>query len=258
MVLLTLFFLGILFMALVSASLAKEAITLKSKRYICQIRVDYGQKDSTIVSIQTRRKKNDPLQKSSVRFPGFVEIKGVLDFCGPNSGALIAIYRNGSRGFMRYEVFNIDPRTAKLRKIPGLSREIPDGGIVPDVGGFFVFSGVRYSVAYFQDGHVVEKKPLGAIARKDLPAVIFSLQGDGEIETYPPDLSTSGVRVSNGQRLYFLRNDLREPLEEIRCEGLAMELPPDEPFARTFPTKGRGMIFMEIERKIIKIPLTVE
>ena len=259
LVLSVLFLLGILFMAFTSASVAEEAITLKSKRFFCKLQANYNQKDnSTVVTIQAQRNKQDFSRKSSVRFPGFVQIKGIKNFCGPDSGALVVIYRGGSRGFMRYEVYSIDARTAKLTKIPGLSREIPDGVIVPDDGGFFVFSGVRYSTAYYKEGFVVEEKPLATVVKKDVPTVIFSLRGDGEIETFPSDLSAKGIQIRKGQKLYFLRNDFYEPLEDIRCEDLAMELPLDEPCVRTFPDAGKGIITVEVERNIIKIPLTVE
>jgi hypothetical protein len=241
------------------SSAAEKPIILEWGRNHYYVRANYDQqKKETLVSIKMRKSERYDREKSSVSFSGFVEAKAVKNFCGSGLDAVVLIFRDGSGGNMRYEIYKVNPRAAKLIKIPDPSREIPAGEIVADNGGFFVFSGVRYSIAYFREGFVVEEKPLVTVAKKVVPTVIFSQRGDGKIETFPPNLPEKGIQVRKGQKLYFLRNDIYEPLEDIRCEGLAMELPLDEPCARTFPDAGEGFITVEIERNIIKIPIVVE
>jgi len=240
------------------SSAEEKPIILKWGRNHYDVRANYDQQENkTSVSTRIRKGKGYYSEKSLISFPGFVEIKVVKNFCGHGLGAVVLIFREGSGGAMRYEVYKINPRTSRLVKIPSFAREIPAGEIVVDNGGFFVFSGVRYSSVYFLEGFVVEEKPLATVVKKDVPTVIFSQRGDGTIETHPPDLPTKGIRVQRNQKLFFLRNDFYEPLEEIRCEGLIMEFPPDEPCVRTFPDVGGGFITIEVEKELVKIPLTV-
>lgn len=227
------------------------------KEYKVRLEYDSGT-NTTWESLYEISKKGE---EKVLQFPrpmqGFIEIKAVRNFCEADRDVIVLVFRDGSGGNMRYEVYRINPRTSKLAKITSPVREIPAGNIVVADGCFFVFSGVRYSVAYFQEGFVVEEKPLATVVKKDVPTVIFSLRGDGEIETHPLDLPAKGIQVRRGQKLYFLRNDIYEPLEDIRCEGLVMDLPLDEPCVRTFPDAGKGFVTIEIERNIIKIPLAV-
>ncbi|MDD5489617.1 MAG: hypothetical protein PHP25_02980 [Candidatus Moranbacteria bacterium] len=237
---------------------AERPLALKWGKSQWGVSATYDRRENrTLVSLNVWKGEKYGGEKSSLIFPGFVEAKTVKNFFGPGQDAVVLIFREGSGGNMRYEVYKINPRVAKLVKIPGPSRDFPAGEIVPDKGGFLIFSGVRYSVAYFHDGCLAEKTPLATVVEKDVPAVFFSLRSDGEIETHPIDLPAKGVRVGKGQKLYFLRSDMSEPQEEIRCEGLAMELPPGEPCARLFPDGGKGFITIRIERKMVKIPLTV-
>jgi len=212
--------------------------------------------DETILLVARQNSRGDSMGYLD-RLKGFIEVKIVKEFCGSKKDAVILISREGSSGHMKYNVFGLNPRTGKLIRIPGPTREIPAGDIVVDNGGFFVFSGVRYSVAYFREGFVVEKKPLATVVKKDIPAIIFSQRMDGMIEIYPLDVSRKEVRIRKNKKLFFLRNDLYGPVEDIRCEGLVMELPEDDPSTRVFPETGEGIIIIEIERSIAEIPLTV-
>ena len=244
---------------IVSVSFAEEIPVFFWGKNKYKIRTDYNQQtNTTSISVTVRRGEGYDREKYSVSLSGFVKVKRAQNFCGTHRDAVVLISHEGSGGHMRYNVFGINSRTGKLIRIPGPTWEIPAGEVVPADGGFFVFRGVRYSTAYFKRGYVVEEKPLMTIVKKDVPSIIFSQRADGTIETFPPDLSAKGIYVRRGQKLFFLRNDFYEPLEDIRCEGLVMELPPDEPCARTFPDAGKGFITIEIERNIIKIPLAVE
>ncbi|MDI6778198.1 MAG: hypothetical protein QMD77_03325 [Patescibacteria group bacterium] len=240
------------------SSAAEKTARLKWGWRYYRVWVNYDrQNNKTTITTKADLREECKPDKSSVSFPGFVEAKVVKNFCGPGKDAVVLIFRNGSGGNMKYEVCKVNPRTARLVNIPNILREIPAGEIKAGDGAFLVFSGVRYSIAYFQEGFVVEETPLATVVKKDTLSIIFSQREDGVIETFPPDLTAKGIQVRIGQKLFFLRNDLNEPIEDIRCEGLVMVFPPDEPCARTFPKAGSGFITIEIERKLVNIPLTV-
>lgn len=242
----------------ISVSFAEEIPVFFWGKNKYKIRADYNQQtDRTSVSVIVRRGEGYDRKKHSVSLSGFVKVKRVQNFCGIRRDAVVLISHEGSDGHMRYSVFGLNPRTGKLIRIPGPIWEIPAGEVVSADGGFFVFKGVRFSTAYFKGGYVVEEKPLMTIVKKDIPSIIFSQRADGVIETYPLDIPQKGMRIRKNQKLSFLRNDLYEPVEDIRCEGLVMELPEGDPGVRVFPETGEGIITIEIERSIVKIPLAV-